>query len=401
MLKNFTRPSGTYSYNTPSSIDVLWREAITGQNYAQLPGVSIHDVFTVTTQGVRAFNHSAFMYERIKEGQPNKILMAWPTHDTGEQSSGFHTVGSISEDDGVTWSSMVTICPQMDVMRDATTTIIDGRLNYSSDFIEVDGTCYLLVRVADRVGGIGGTDVGVGIMVVPFNDDSNTFGTPLWIYNYTNNLVAPTPITGYPAYSFASSSLIKGVYREACQVGKWFANGIPLKLTKWNGTDDLSEMWCDRLPKPNNSIIYIHKNTVTTPTPKVKFAEVSFDLKTKSAPWQTNMPDGDNPSRSVMKRINNVLVYIGTPRYYESVNRDPLIIAFGTLYGSGIEFKISNTYKLYYTNPTPALKFAGVAKLKGPQYPDIVLSSTGKVLVSFSFNKEDMKCARFDMPTIN
>lgn len=381
-----TRVSGSYTFVTPSAINVTWHLGDTGETYPQLPGVTIHDIYEAQGEGDDAFNHGVIMYE-----YDDIVFVAWAVHDNGEQSSGQHTICSTSTDDGVTWSVPIVACPAMD---DETGGVLDqdhGRVNFGADFVEAQDSLWLICRVQDRTE----STTNVGLTASKWNGTS--FDAPIWIYANVSDGVAPAPISGYPAYSYGASNVVAAIRRAAVQVGKFFVKGIPLR-NSFFGSEELTEMRNDRLPKPNNSIVYCHRNSAGV-DPTRKYFQIAYNTGQISTAWKSGIPDVT--SRSYIRRVDNVLVYVGNPEPHDGVKRNPLSIAFGTLNGNDLQFKAANIYNVYFPVPTPDIEFTGVDKLEGPQYPEILQTSTGKVLVGFSLCKESIKVARFDMPTIN
>jgi len=361
----------------------IWGGAISG-NYTALSGVgqTFVTTWTPTVANDRAYNHHPFIIEH-----DGAIHIMYSTGNTNEEESGQYVRYQKSVDGGATFSSPVTLV----VPQDITGGYLARRVCIPSNFIVVEGDLYAIVDINNRASGSSGVRTGVGTLAVKINSNA-TFETPFWFINPAGNTTAPTPIIGFPSYSFNTligskilNALINSVRRPSFFYSCPTSN--PMYTVSSYKTVRMEEPTVSKL----DNGLWIRLWRILDTTYK-KIAQYSFDGINWGGLNITNIPDWASRSE-LFRTADGRVVLVGNNN--TPTNRTPLFFAQSA---DGLEFKATNTYNIDTESTGPV--YPGTFKETGVQYPYITQLANGKIAVIYSVNKEKIRVSIFDLPTL-
>lgn len=362
----------------------IWGAATSG-NYTALSGVgqTFVTTWTPTAANDRAYNHHPFIIEH-----DGAIHIMYSTGNTNEDESGQYVRYQKSTDGGATFTAPVTLI----VPQDITGGYLARRICLPSIFTIVEGDLYALVDVNNLASGSTGARTGVGTLAIKVNSNA-TFETPKWIINPAGNTTAPTPISGFPAYSFdtmLSSKIINSLINSERRPSFFYS--CPTN----NPMYSVSSFKSTRMEEPTVSKLgnglWVKLWRILDAVTFSKVAQYSFDGINWGGLNNTNIPDW--PSRSeILKCSDGRIVLVGNNN--SGTNRSPLFFAQSS---NGMEFKSSNVYNIDTETTGPV--YPGTFKNTGVQYPYITQLANGKIAVIYSVNKEQIRVSIFDLPTL-
>jgi hypothetical protein len=358
----------------------------TSADYGSIAGISKVNIFSPSTSGVDTYNHIPWAIEH-----DSAIHVMFATGEEDEEGPGQYVRYSKSTDGGATWSTPVTLLEEQD---DGTLDYLvsGGRVCVPSGFIPVGSDMYAVVDVNDRsVGPNPRTRTGVGVLAIGVG--SGGFETPVWIENVDGSTDAPTPISGYPSYSFNSTlrtQIRNAIIADPTLTPQWYYSVPTDDLFYSRGMyegEELVEPCVAQLP--NGKFIKNWRNTDSS-VQKVIVQMGNSGFSYEDA-YITDIPD--DPSRKRMiKFSDDVMAVCGNN---QAANRQNLYIAFSS---DGFTYGASNDYTIDIE--TTGATYSGDGKTTGSQYPHVIELANGKVFVVYSVNKEDIECATFTKPTL-
>lgn len=374
--------------------EFFWTAALTG-NYTTVPTRNKATIFVPTISGTDTYNH----HIQAKQYYGDDIHCIFSTHEQDEKGAGSRIRYSKSTDNGLTWSAPIVLLEAQD---DSTKDfeVMGGRQSVACGLTEYNNELYAIISV-DYLSATGGiTNVvrtGIGILAVKINSNS-TFGTPVWIDTPKSDFVAPASAgVSYPTYSFDASlrenlkgNMLKN--QEFDDMISYYATSEydPLYVrTEFNG-NTLAEPTVGRLP--NGQLVKMWKGDDGVSGGGYKIAQTSLNGVTWGSLYITNIPDTNTRTR-LLKLRDNTFCIVGCN---QGALRDPLYFGIST---TGLNFTSDNVYNIDVT--TYGAQFTGEGKGRGAQHPSQILQlNNGQLCVCYNWNKEEVYCATFDVPTI-
>lgn len=185
-------------------VDLFSWTNVLEQGFPPLPtnSVVIDDKLVSTPIGL---NNKAYRHHSTVGRKFGNVYFAHTVHDYDEDAGGKYMALNVSSDDGKTWSSLPDIMPQMSDM--VSFGVNPSQWSYPSMFVDVPSGYYVLISCVSS-----SSYNPVGTAIRKINSD-NTYGNVMWINNgiSESSRIVPTPISGYPSYSFASEDLISEI----------------------------------------------------------------------------------------------------------------------------------------------------------------------------------------------
>ena len=367
---------------------ITWEAATTG-NYPSLTGLNqqYKTIFSPTTSGVQTYNFHVFTIEF-----KGYVHIMFSTSNANEENPGQYVRYTKSNDEFVTQETIQVLFESQD---DVNKTFEEsGRVCVPCGFVVVNNELYGVTDVNDRGAGGNPRDrFGVGVLARKINENG-TFGAVEWIENIDATLTAPTPISGYPSYSFNSSlrTEIKNYYKNNVESRPDWYYSVPSTDSIFSRVDPFED---GRLVEPRVTQIKSGQYLKLWrfgqgATTKYKVAQSSSNGFEWSAPYETQIPD--SPSRTSVNRLNDgSTCVVGN-------NKSGRVGLFIALSDDGLTYSSDNVYNVDYSNTAPV--YAGENKAAGAQYPYAIHLKNNRILVAYSISKEDIKISIFDKPNL-
>lgn len=386
ILQSIISQSNTSYFIEPEN--ATWDNATTG-NYPTLSGVTKVDLFVPTTSNVDNYNHHPFVIEHN-----NKLHFIFSTHNVEEEGVGQYVRYMTTDLDLTNASSIQTIFESQDDITKSRS--LGGRVCVPSGFAIVNGELYAITDINDRLAGADPRPrVGVGVLARKINTNE-TFDTVYWIENVDGTTDAPTPISGYPSYTFNNT------LRDS--IRSYFLNNPENRPDWYYSVPDTDLLYTNKnnfstgqlvepriTPLPNGGYVKLWRPNGTT-NDNIKYAQFSEFGNIWSDVIATEIPDF--PSRtSVNLTNNNIVVIIGNN---DMGIRSPLFIAVSA---DGTSVNSGDVYNL--DTETNAPTFSGHGKGIGVQYPYSIKLNSNKIVCVYSVNKESIRASIFDAPELN
>lgn len=372
--------------------DLFSWESVLESNFPQLPSecIELNDTLVDRYFGEedRAFMHQATLGRKY-----GKVFCAYATHDYDEDASGMYVTLSTSLDNGLTWSNEV-IVPQFSDM--AVSGTYPSQWTYPSLFLDLPSGFYLLCNSVDGLSELINYSP-LGTSVIKINEDG-TLGDLLWVNNgiSSSSRVVPTPISGYPSYSFASEDLINEVTSYISQ--KMYR---PKILFGWSEVWETQEDWIfdgSNLREPTEITPYNYPKNQSLKFWKPAFVNYNIiqDTDDNSTQVLSDIPNGAGaPVRRLYNYSPEIIVSVGASKLS---NRTELMLFIARKDNNTGVYKISNGDVYSVTAITKSAPiYPGFNKVGGEQLPFIQRYGKDKLDIAFSVSKEEIYYKRVDV----
>ena len=367
------------------SPNLYWGGSLSG-DYPTIPNITYVTLFSPTIDNVDTYNHIAFVKECY-----GKIYVMYATSSKIEANAGQRVRLQVSSDYGYTWSEPTTLFEGMDdPSKDPYTEL--GRIIIPAGFVVIDGELYAIGDVTDtKAGAVDRVEVGEIVRKINSND---SFGTQYWIDNPDGTFIAPPPISGYPSFTFNTTLRLKirehVKYNPESQPTRYYSVPIPDPLICWERYYDGNELVEPSVVELPNKDGYLKLWRALSGYTTIKIAQTSNDGVIWNDTFETPIPD--SPSATKIMNVNNEVLIFGNN---QGGVRSPLFLALSS---DGFNYENNNIYNI--DTETTGAMFPETYKNTGVAYPESELMSNGKIICVYSVNKEDIKCAIFNKPTL-
>lgn len=363
------------------------------QDHPLLPSESILISPSLVRQ-YKGLDDECFLHQATLGYQYGKKFLAHSIHDYDEDANGLHVGFNVSTDDGLTWSELPPILPQMGDMQDYG--LEPSQWGYPSMFLYIPSGFYILLNCVSNTPS-GGNYNPLGTMIRKINSD-NSYGDLLWINNGVSkeDRAVPAPLMGYPSYQFASEDLIEEVITYISQPNyrPKILFGMPFVWSTQDNYDPTGETL--REPTEIRPYNYPKERTLKVWRPNQQNSNIVQIGEDRTTQRISELPiDPGNTAKRVLNYSPEIILTIGASR---KPNREEIALCI---------FRKNNTTGRYNcaagdaysitSNTKNSPVFPGQFKVGGEQLAYAELIGKDRLDVAYSVAKEEIYFMSIDL----